>query len=279
MEKQPLLIDYHLRIQSEANREALRKTCMLLKFENGNPYGYATGVFLQIENAHYMITAAHVVDNHVDEIFIGYENSFKKLGGELITNSLPDGLSRNKDNLDIAILKLDDESIAFVEKKFEFLQDVDIEIDHKQIHAPVYSVIGYPATKNKFNRVTKSLKSNPFIFTTEPANNETYTQLNHDISINVIVNYKKNRVYKNRSKNCVTGPDPFGISGSGLWFLPCQIHPSERRRNYLIGILHTWPIRNRNFLVATRIDVYLEIIKNQFTQGTRFLQSDSHSLK
>jgi hypothetical protein len=258
--------DYHREIQDEANKEAFKTTCHYLKLIAGNPHPYATGVFTIINNCHFLFTAAHVIDGVENEIFIGYEeHKVVKLGGEWITKSLPQGKKREEDKIDVAILKLDNESIEFVKNRYEFLQDNDIQVNHKIIEAPLYSAIGFPASRNKFNKYKNELKSNPFIYITHPASNEIYYQLECNTFLNIIIHYDKQNVFNHKTNQYITGPNPWGISGGGLWYVPSQLVKSGGKiEKKLVGILTEWPIKNRKYWIATKIDIYTEIIRKKY---------------
>jgi len=259
------IVKYHRKIQDIAIKDAYKSTCQLLKFENGNPKSYASGVFIRIDNSHFMFTASHVIDDEEKKIYIGEKNTFKQIGGEWIQNSLPIGRKREDDRIDVAILKLDDASIEFIKSKHEFLTTNDIQINHRLIEAPLYTAIGFPCSQNKFNKYKNELKRMPFILITEPALDEAFNQLNCDPTINIIVNYNKDKIFNHKTGKKLNGPTSYGISGAGLWYLPCQsVNSGEKISNYLVGILHTWPKQNRKYWVATQIDVFTEIIRIKY---------------
>jgi len=260
------IADYHREIQDEAIKEAYKSTCLIFNIINNNPKPNATGVFIRIENFHFLISAAHVFENHTDENFIWNENEkFNRLGGELIMNSLPDGMNREKDKIDVAILRLDDESIEIAKKKYKFLNDSEIEINHKIIDAPLYTAVGFPKTYNEFSRYKNELQIKPFIITTQPASVEIYKVFEREISLNIIVIYDKNKVFNHKPNQQLTGPDPFGISGGGLWYVPPQkVESGSKIEKKLVGILNKWPPKNRKYWIATKIDIYTEIIREKY---------------
>jgi hypothetical protein len=260
------LLDYYRDIQFSANKEAYKATCHYLKIVDGNPHPYATGIFLTIDNNYFLITAAHVIENREEDIFVGYgNNNVVKLGGELIMNSLPDGLERDDDKIDIAIFRLNEETVGYVSKQYEFITYSDIQVNHEIKELPLYSAIGFPASKNKFNKFKNELKSRPFIYTTMPAKIEVYKELGCEPFTNIIVHYDKDNVVDYKTKEHSVGPDAFGISGGGLWYIPSQlVNPGDKIEKKLVGILTEWPVRNRRYWIATRIDIFTEIIRQKY---------------
>lgn len=259
-------LDYHREIQMDANKDAYECTCHYLKIKNGNPHPHATGIFLMIENQHFLITAAHVVENLQTEIYIGYgKHKVVRLGGELSINQIPMNEKRDNDKIDVAIIKLDEESIGYVKQRYKFINILELGINHDIQKLPLYSAIGFAASQNKFNKVKNQLNSNPFIYTTIPADEDIYTELNCKQFLNLIVQYDKKNVINYLTNQKQTGPDPFGISGGGLWYVPIQlVEKGDKVKKQLVAVLTEWPIINKKYWISTRIDVFTEIIRQKY---------------
>ena len=52
------ILDYYREIQLEAAKDAYKATCHYLVLKDGNPHPRGSGVFLEIENSKFLITAA-----------------------------------------------------------------------------------------------------------------------------------------------------------------------------------------------------------------------------
>jgi hypothetical protein len=259
-------LDYHREIQLEANKNAYECTCHYLKLKDGEPHPHATGIFTNIQNNYFLITAAHVIENQQTEIYVGYDkHKVTRLGGELTINQMTTNEKRVDDKIDIAILKLDDESIGYVKQRYKFLDYSELGINHKTKILPYYSAIGFPASQNKFNKYKNQLNSKPFIFTTMPADDKIYTELNCKKFLNLIVHYDKKKVIEYSTNKTQTGPDPYGISGGGLWYVPTQlVQEGDKVQKKLVGVLTEWPIKNNKYWISTRIDVFTEIIRQKY---------------
>ncbi len=259
------LIDYYREIQSDASKDAYTVTCHYLKVKDGIPEPHGSGVFIKISNNYFLITAAHVIDKKENDIYVGIENKeVLKLGGELTMNRAP--YSRDEDRIDLAIMKLCDESITRLSPKYSFLDISEIGINHEFRELPLYQSVGFPASQSKYNRYKNELKSKPFIYTTMPASQELYDELDCESFSNIIVHYDKKKVRDYKSNKLVTGPDPFGISGSGLWYIPTnQLKAKgEKVEKRLVAIMTEWSIKNRKYWIGTRIDIFTEIIRQKY---------------
>jgi len=258
------IIDYYQEIQFEASKDAYKVTCHYLKIKDGKPHPEGSGVFLKIGNEKFLLTAAHVIENQENDIYVGIDkHNLVKLGGELTINSISG--SRKKDKLDLAIMKLSTETINKLGDVYEFLDESEIGINHNFKDLPMYQSVGFPATMSKYNRHKDEIKSNPFIYTTMPAESEVYQKLNCETYCNIIVKYDKGKIINYKTKKQQTGPDPFGISGSGLWYIPSQLEvPGKKLDKLLVAIMTEWPVQNRRYWIGTRIDIYTEIIWRKY---------------
>lgn len=265
------LIDYYNELQFEAAKEIYRLTCQFFTIKNDIPKAHGSGVLIQTGSHFYCLSAAHVTqdekDNSFYDIFIPLkENTFQKLGGELTINSVPVE-KRSKDRIDIAILKLNKETVEIISNYYNFLQYNEVEISHQVELLPKYLSVGFPASKKyaKYNPKTQKIKTKSFIYTTIPETDKVYKKLNCETFANIIVKYDKNNVRDYKNKTLKVGPDTFGISGSGLWFVPFQVREKKDKiEKKLVGILTEWPIKNRKVWIATRIDVFTEIIRQKY---------------
>jgi len=261
------ILDYYREIQLEANKDAFKVTCHYLTVENGIPKPHGSGVFVQIANEKFLLTAARVIDKLENDIYVGINNNtVLKLGGELTANRAPG--SRDDDKIDIAIMKLSQETIEQIQDTYTFLDYNEIGINHDFKPLPMYQSVGFPASWSKYNRHKNELKSKPFLYTTMPAELEVYEELGCEQHYNIVVHYDKNKVRDYKTGNLMTGPDAYGISGSGLWHTPSQLKATgEKIEKLLVGIMTEWPIRNRKYWIGTRIDVFTEIIRQKYGLG------------
>lgn len=227
---------------------------------------------MQVENCYFLFTAAHVSEDLQNEIVIGIEKKLTViLGGEWTFNGLDKNHKRKDDKIDIAILKLDNESVEHIKKQYSFINQNQLGINHEIKNLPYYTAIGFPASQNRFNRFKGELKSTPFIYNTVPADGQKYLDLNCKEYENLILVYEKKRVVDNKTKKKITGPDPYGISGGGVWFVPSQLRSEvDIIDKKLVSILTEW-VGKKNIWISTRIDLFTEIIREKY--GLRLQES------
>lgn len=233
-------------------------TCMLLMDES-NFKVHGTGVFIQIREHYFLVSAAHVLDKH-GGFFIPLSKDYEIIrpGGHTILNCTED---RTKDTLDIAVLKLDAHCLPHILRSYNFLHAEDLAIDHIFQPYECYTFLGYPATRAKVLYKTDIFDITTFFHFTAPQREEYYTKFHRHPAVNVITSYNKKAAYDSRNGTYGTGPALHGISGCGLWFTDPSDASSGIIRPKLTAIMTDWPVNNRNIVIGTRIDVVTGMIK------------------
>lgn len=165
---------------------------------------------------------------------------------------------RKNDELDVGILVLDDESVIALGTDYSFLACSDLEINHSSSDSESYIVFGYPSNWSRKSQSRNSFHITPFFNITKSVNSNEYDKLKRNEYLNLIVEYDRQNTFNLKSKSISCGPDLFGISGCGLWYINFLDFDKEPK---LVGIMNTWSISNRKRLIATRIDAYTEILR------------------
>lgn len=266
MSKKKIRTEYN-NTQKKASIDSIKSTCHILKFDNGIATPLASGVFVRFNDDHFLIGAAHTFDKDIESNCIGIESKkVFSLGGELIRNKFE--TSRDDDRIDAAVIKLDQESIDMIHNVYEFLDLNDIEINHKFIQNAHYQIVGFPATLSQYNKFKEEIKSKPFVYKTSPGKKNSYGIFNCEEYQNFLVNFNRKRMYEWENNKADIGPEPYGLSGSGFWYIPPnQIRKKGQKvEKKLVGILNEWPKKiNDKFLIGTRIDIYTEIIRKKYS--------------
>jgi hypothetical protein len=254
----------------EAGREILNYTPQLYrKLGSSEPIQvepWATGVLLEIDNVRFLITAAHVLEKNKqplnpEDVGIMVGNTFHILNGFVKYSATE--LHKQNTKVDLTIWRLDDQGVIDdIKQKYNFLSLDHIEIDHKTSNKFDYLIVGFPVTKSKLKTATKFIRAEPFIFLTNNASETKYESLGFEIHSNIMVNYRKRKI-KNGVGNIVQGPDPYGMSGCGLWFFPDKNSTIVGGTIRLIAIMTEWN-PNSSVLIGTRIHIVTEIIRKAF---------------
>lgn len=260
------LLHQYRQKQHEAALEALKCTCpFLTEDKRGYIKGDGCGVLITIDSHCFLITAAHVIDGLMDKMYvpIGQDDAIE-LGGEMVINNA-NSRDRQNDEIDVGIIKLCEKSIQSLKLNYQFLTETDLEINHKTKLLPQYISSAYPVSRTKQKYNSDVISADPFIYITMPAEKSVYRRLGYSKAKSIVVHYGQNAVLNVRTRENLTGPNPSGISGSGLWHIPIQSIDSEMDSlKKLVAILIHWSYKDKGYWLSTRIDVFTEIIRQKF---------------
>ena len=257
-------IEHYRAIQFEESKKAYKATCHFITLENDNPKPFGTGVFTEIDSNYFMLTAAHVTDEIEIYVRIG-NNDILKLGGDLTCNIVANKSERRKDKHDISIIKLDNFTYNKIKDIYDFIPKQQLGINHVDIKSQLYSVVGFPASKSKFNKYKNTIKSSPFIYSTFPEIDSIYGELKYNKQFNIIVEFRKENATNYVTKEKTVAPDLYGMSGGGLWFVPLPVGQTmDNCVKSLVAIMTDWPTENRNVMIGTRIDFFTELIRQKY---------------
>jgi hypothetical protein len=212
-----------------------------------------------------MVTAAHVIAEDYDNIYIMLPDKELQLGGLLHTTPIPAGGTRDDDKIDIAVMELEDSVVADVLSSFKFIELRNIGIGHKLVNSHYYLSVGYPATKTKKLWSKDEISAIPYPYQTEPETSFEYERLGFRNYLHIAVKFD-GLVTSESNPAEHAAPKMNGVSGSGLWFLKGLATPSMVEQKQLVGIIIERESKDRQnkALIATRVDVVTEFIRQRF---------------
>lgn len=220
-----------------------------------------TCVLLQLGNDHFLVTAAHVINNRFSvtkkEIYIyNYLNKEKILIDEDIVCNPEDPVP---DEHDIAIIKLDRGGYPTIPND-HFLPMHRISWPFNKNEAELLAFSGYPLSRNKYiSDPTRNLKGlvyftnlhNPDISEENPHINSAYDELT------ILLDFDNSKP----SMEGVIPPRPQGMSGGGVWLfsLSGEYNPTLAA----ISVRYKEKTQPRH-IVSVKISYVLAMIKGYF---------------
>jgi hypothetical protein len=114
-------------------------------------------------------------------------------------------------------------------------------------------VAGYPVSKTDVNMVSRKITKEPFVLHTVPKPPSFYSKNGFHLEASILSSFhrRKSRFYG--EDNYHLSPEPWGISGSGLWCIPSFAVPSpEEAPFYLVGIMTEY-YQQKSFFHANHI--------------------------
>lgn len=232
--------------------------------KKGEPAPTGSGLLICLADRFFMLTAAHVIAEDYDNIFIILPDKELQLGGILHSTPLPVSGKRKDDKIDIAVMELEASVVSEILVAFKFITIDNIEIGHKVVELPCYLSVGYPATKTKMVWGKAEISAIPYPYQTEPEPTFNFEMFGFSYKSHIAVKFN-DKVISENSKIVQQAPKMDGVSGSGLWFLKDFAQPEMITNKKLVGLLIERVNRTNNqVLIATRIDFVTEFIRQHF---------------
>ncbi|MCG9066263.1 trypsin-like peptidase domain-containing protein [Laribacter hongkongensis] len=245
-------------------KEAIRP--IYCSTENGRPVHEGSCVLLNLEGKHILLTAAHVMDANKEKnstIYVGGEKNLLKIEGEFLVSEKKEE-NRLKDRYDFAALLLSNEDVINLGDVC-YIRENEIAPDREKHNGRLYSIIGYPNTKNKsVDCVNYSVKSARWhYFSTHRDNAGLCKKLGITGEKHIFVSYDK----KSKSSNgeIVNSISPRGVSGGAVFDLgnfgdPASYALDAVCKPLLAGIFIEFH-HEHHATVATKIGVILDCLK------------------
>lgn len=216
-----------------------------------------SGVLIDVKGKAFLLTAAHVTDwMGKGSLCIPIDNRIEEITGHFASISVPSGLTRQADKLDMAYFSLDDNIAARLKDSFSILSRKEYWLTDNLMEGDVYTFTGYPLSKAK-NSSTNQYTSEIFSYTGEAAINRKYETLKFDPDSNILINFRLKKATDPSSGEKRRPPHPNGISGGAIFrWSKHQPNPIERT---LVGIGHTY-LSKHNCLVGTKLQQFIGFI-------------------
>ena len=220
-----------------------------------------SGVLFEIDNRHFVFTAAHVIAENIEDVYFIVPFQAINCGGILYNVSLPVSGNREEDKYDLGIIELDPLIATTLKQHYQFLQLNDILIGHTVDEFTRYLAVGYPATRTQKRWGSNEMKSEPFVFNSKPVLNFEYDKFGFNFESHLAIEFK-GKVISENSYQPQSSAQLKGISGSGMWYLPNFPEIDEVQTKKLIGItIEQINKPNNQAIVVTRIDLITEFLR------------------
>lgn len=227
------------------------------------PEFVASCVLFKYNESCFLVTAAHVLKYNDRRLLrIPLNKSVLPIAGEHLITSAP---TIENDKIDVAVFKLDQGAIdALIDEGFLFYDMSRINVDPENIGEDSYITFGHPISRNEVKLGQKKLRVEPFNYRTNVSVDQNlYHSLGFTPDTHQILYYRKRKIRDSFSNNIITGPDPVGMSGCGVWCVPNLLVPDESLVFFPTSIIIEYDIK-RNALIGTRTGWVTEIIRKNF---------------
>jgi hypothetical protein len=227
----------------------------------GRPLQFATGFFVRGQDAHYLITAAHVLDTaHEREVFYYVApNKVRKLTGES-TRSGKASSDRSDDVVDIGVVRLSGDHQPPYPEVSKFAMEADyLRSRYLPRAGRSYAVLGFPATKSKVSRADRTVWVAPYAFRCDPVADADYAKHGFDPGSHLLLKLNL-KVGFGPNGEQVFFPKPQGMSGCPIIVLFSEGRPDDARVFPVVAVGVEYRSKDK-LLVGTDVSYVIEAIQ------------------
>jgi hypothetical protein len=254
-----VLID---RVQARNKARYLEVTTpVLTDTERDRLDSVGSGLFLAVGAARFFVTAAHLANN-TNPLIVNLNDQMVDLGGvqHIVAASVGAESGADRDEIDVAVYHLPKELTRGLSET-RFVQMGEIGTMPAEIGTAGLVVAGYPRSRQKegFKRNTVGSELVPVMAKEGQPNLYRWTR--RDRETNIVLNYPVARIWS--AKGPSRSLSLRGMSGSGVWLLsgPPSVPTGPPS---LVGVFTEWHDKTHQYLLATRIEVVLDSIREMF---------------
>ena len=237
---------------------------------------FGSGVLFQLADHHFLITAAHVMDEALKAERHGYSffidgrpgQGLLQLNKFLVLSSLKGPLGRDDDPFDLSVACLPRELAETLVPHRSFLHMPEVDVFDPQDRDSAYAIYGYPSAG-----FTRDLDSNkrgyePLLYGTSLCQRDVGAlHPPHDPKVGYLLNFSQQ--YCVRLDGGSGGPkNPKGISGCGIWRIIVDAAAADRWKPddvRLVGIEHGW-MAEKHYVRGTRIRYAIAMILKKYPE-------------
>lgn len=233
--------------------------------QNGAPVSVGSGLLLNTQISHVLVTAAHVLDGIREgrSYYMYIAPATKRaIVGDVLLSKIPSSGIRDDDLVDIAVVILEgsgDELPPFDQVGKDSLPINRVMVQGIPRAERRYAFLGFPASKAKVNRVEKYVSSSSYAYLSSSESIEAYGRLGLEEEFHIVLPFhKRNIVTLNATK--VNFPSLEGMSGSPLW----ELRPAMEGDRRVVGIMIRDKSRRHHVVVAADIWFALKMLEGHY---------------
>lgn len=240
---------------------------LYLQDDYGRPDLHGTGFFVKSDGAHFLVTAAHVLDTaHERGLFFYVEPGRIRTVTGVSTRSGRSPAGRAKDLIDIGAVRLTEDSVppypgvAKYAMELEYLHPKYLPRENRG-----YGMLGFPATKSKVSRAEATVLVAPYAYLCQPVPDVDYPKFGFNPETHLLLHLNLKLGY-GLAGDRQHFPKPQGMSGAPIFALYSD-GPEDNARVFPVVAVGIEYRPREKLLIATDAGYVLEAIDNASRGG------------
>jgi hypothetical protein len=180
------------------------------------PEQFGTGFFVRAGSAHFLVSAAHVLDVGRSKRIFFYPtpSSIRYLTGSVLTTGNP--AQTAYDERDVAVMKLTGNAVPPFPEVDKFSMDLSyLQPAHLPRAGKHYVVVGFPGSKSRIDRHNKAALVSPYAYRSDSIDDTAYSAHSVDPGTHVVLPLDLKKGF-DISGGIAQFPKPHGMSGSPI---------------------------------------------------------------
>lgn len=227
---------------------------------NGRPILHGTGFFVTEGGAHFLVSAAHVLDHaEAKGLFYYAEPSvMRKLSGQLLL--WPAGVNRQKDQIDVGVLRLTSDNTPPYPavNKYPMLLNYLVP-EYLPRAGRSYAFVGFPGTRSKTSGASLTVTTSPYAFRCSAISDHDYAGMGLEPRSHVALRLDLKEGY-DPSGNRTVFPKPQGMSGAPIVVLYNDDGSSHSKVFPVVAVATTYRVHDK-VVFGTDASYVLDAIK------------------
>jgi hypothetical protein len=205
-----------------------------------------------------------------NQFYVGGESRIVGVSGRY-SNTVSVTGRREDDHFDLAIIPLRDRDVADLrDSRFLSLEELEPSevVDHRPVWGSKYLMVGFPVKKQGTTR-NDVVQVEPLRYTARARPDSAYVGTPWRPDSHLLVEYDKKIAWTLNGQ--VTLPDPYGVSGGGLFRIRGWVGEEEERET-LVAIPIQYLGRSGKAVVGTRVDIVLQGLLKEYPHLERYVR-------
>ncbi len=226
------------------------------------PVAHGSAVLINRSGHNILVTAAHCLETKKKERIPNWIFSGDKF--HLINRT---SYVHSNSAIDVGFVFLEPILVEACNNSYIFLNENYLASLYKQRAGDNYVVAGYPGSRNAVNQKQKKVIIEPFVLHNAAKPISIYTNAGIDPHSFILSSFHRRMSRFSNEMSFHKSPEPYGISGSGLWYIPSFLAKKPKHPSFfLVGIQSEYH-PDRSFFKASHISEALRIIDPMILYG------------
>jgi len=223
----------------------------------------SSSILIKWKTNHFLVTSGHTLRQFKPtELGLIFNKTFLIIGGYHGTSNSE---KIEDDKIDIGFFHLSEEFLEQLSGAFQFHDLESFDFDHEDTEGDDYFIVGYPITRTKVRPDKNKIFLSPFLFRTKLNKDAKLYQKTKTRQIsNFLLDYRRKKIKNLLPDTIVTGPEPNGLSGCGVWITSDPLtHDVNEIKYYPTGIIIEY-YKEHNLLIGTRMRIITEVLRQTY---------------